>query len=156
MSDEDPTHGDGLRDVVDRMQFRHRLAENLVSESKAYGYTLSIWGAGALLVEEFGAPDIQGVFLYVTGALVGFALLAGIAFTGFFADVEEREWDPVLVVSMVHLVATLGNLVIADRVIALTAALSPLTSFFLVGVQVTVAYNLLLLLENVLAEWIYR
>lgn len=135
------------------MNYRYRIAENLVAESKAYGYTLSVWGAGALLVEAFGVPDVQLVLGYVGGALAGFAILAGFAFGEFFERVEEREWPPGLVVSMVHIVATLGNLLVADGVIALVAGrYPPLVGFFLVGVQVTILYNVLLLLEDVLAE----
>jgi hypothetical protein len=43
------------------MDYRTDLRENLLSESKAYGYTLSVRGAGAMLVRTFGLPRSASV-----------------------------------------------------------------------------------------------
>lgn len=53
-----------------------RLARNLVEESKAYGYTLTILGAGALLIHHYGMPGIVQTGLYIGGALAAIAALS--------------------------------------------------------------------------------
>lgn len=52
------------------MDARQRLAQNLTSESEAYGYTLTIWGTGAILINQFGTPGMTQISLYVGGALL--------------------------------------------------------------------------------------
>lgn len=142
------------------MNYRTRLRDNLLTESKAYGYTLSIWGAGALLIRAFGLPKSIEVIGYIAGALAGFALLVVVAFGGEkgpLYDVEHSDTEAVIAASTIHVVATLGNVVLADALITRLSAslsgLSPLT-FALVGAQVTVGYNLLLLSENVVARFL--
>jgi hypothetical protein len=40
-----------------------------------YGYTISIWSSGAILMHARGAPDVLEVFLFALGALTGFVVL---------------------------------------------------------------------------------
>ncbi len=48
----------------------------MVSASAApYGYTLTVWCTGALLVHFRHPPAVWEVFLFVTGAVLAFALL---------------------------------------------------------------------------------
>jgi hypothetical protein len=103
------------------VEARTRLEADLVAESEAYGYTLSVWGAGAPLVHAFGVPGVERAVAHVAGALVGFAGLALLAFRGLSAEGSPSS----LVASTVHGVAT--------------------------GVLVTVAYNLLLSVEEPVA-----
>jgi hypothetical protein len=70
-----------------------RLASTLRSESSAYGYTLTIWGAGALTIHEYGMPGELSVFAYVGGALLGFAALSWFAFEGPLSHVDEADVD---------------------------------------------------------------
>jgi hypothetical protein len=51
------------------------LSTLLVASAAPYGYTLTIWGSGALLIRSHGAPDVGEVFLFVAGAITGFNLL---------------------------------------------------------------------------------
>lgn len=132
------------------MDFADRLAGNLTAEAQAYGYTLTVWGAGAMLVSAYGPPDVTSVFLYVSGALVGFGALAAVAFGGLFERRDSSPSSTLLAASTIHVAATLGNLavsyaaVVAARGVELPAS----WTFFLVGVQATATYNLLLLLEE--------
>lgn len=135
------------------MDVRTRLEANLVSESEAYGYTLSIWGAGALLVHAFGVPGVERAMAYVAGGLAGFGTLALVAFQGFTAEATVKESPPSLVVSTVHIVATGGTLGAVHLLLVLAGDGRPLV-FFAVGVLATVAYNLLLLLEELLVQWV--
>ena len=130
------------------MDARTRLEANLVSESEAYGYTLSVWGAGALLIHAYGVPDIERALAYVAGALVGFGTLALLAFRGFTAEATVGEVPSSLVASTVHVVATGGILAVVHLLLVLVGEGRPLVAFFATGVLVTVAYNLLLLDEE--------
>lgn len=135
------------------MDLSDRLASNLTAEAQAYGYTLTIWGAGALLVAAYGVPDPTAVFLYVSGALVGFGALAAVAFSGLFERRAPGE-ATLFVASMVHVAATVGNLVVSYLAVvaARRAGLPAGATFFLVGAQATATYNLLLLLEEYAVE----
>jgi hypothetical protein len=49
----------------------------VVSASAApYGFTVSLWSSGALLIHFRGNPNVSDVFLFAAGALVGFGLVA--------------------------------------------------------------------------------
>ena len=48
----------------------------LVSSSAApYGYTISVWSSGAVLIHFRGPPNVGDVFLFAAGALAGFTLI---------------------------------------------------------------------------------
>ena len=52
----------------------------LASASAApYGFTLSVWSSGAILTHFRGAPNVGDVFLFIAGALAGFALVGFLA-----------------------------------------------------------------------------
>lgn len=51
------------------------LSTLLVASAAPYGYTLAIWGSGAMLVRSHGVPDVGDVFMFVAGAIAGFNLL---------------------------------------------------------------------------------
>lgn len=131
------------------MHPRHRLEATLREESRAYGYTLTIWGTGALLIGDIGFPTTVEVFAFATGAVAGFAVLALFAF-GSPLDRIDAERPSTVVVSMIHVVATLGALGCGELLLRLS--LPDAATAFLVAVAVTVAYNLLLLVEQWLAE----
>ena len=139
-----------LNNKLSVMEYRQRLANNLVSESEAYGYTLSIWGAGTLLINAFGSPGVAPVFLFIVGALAAFVTLALIAFNKPFKSVEPRGERRLGAASFIHIVATLGNL-LAAKVLLLLLLRSDVgldISALLIGYQATIMYNLLLLLES--------
>jgi hypothetical protein len=49
----------------------------MVAASAApYGYTISIWSSGAVLMHSHGTPGVADVFAFLAGALTGFGLLA--------------------------------------------------------------------------------
>ena len=79
------------RDRSVRMNPVERLASNLLSESRAYGYTLCIWGGGAMLITQYGTPDLVGIVVFVAGAIVGFGALAAIAFNAAFAAADFEQ-----------------------------------------------------------------
>jgi len=131
------------------MDYRAHLAANLASESEAYGYTLTIWGSGALLIHAYSVPDVARISAFVAGALVGFGVLAGLAFQGFTAEMAVGDSPSSLVVSAIHVLSTGGALAAVSLLLELTQGGPPLAIFFAVGALATVAYNSFLLLEAV-------
>lgn len=86
------------------MELSKRLARNLISESKAYGYTLSVWGGGTILIVHYGMPGIVRIALYVGGALVAMAVLTFVAFGGMFIEQRQPEVRPRFAASMIRVV----------------------------------------------------
>lgn len=127
-----------------------RLAETLVKEGHAYGYTLTVWGAGGLLIHRYGAPGLWEVVGYVLGAVVGFGALAWVAFDGL-ADRATPDRESVRAASMIHVLSTLSALGVAGLLVHLPG-IPPVGTFPLVGFGATVTYNLLLQAERLLPE----
>ena len=134
------------------MNPRQLLAENLSAESEAYGFSLVTWGVGALLIHQIGVPGLAGVLAYLVGAVLGFAALAAVAFDVLLGTVSfERR--PLFVASAIHLLATVGTLLIAHVVIELGGdVFAPVAVFGLGGFCMSVSYNLLLTAETLFAR----
>lgn len=49
------------------------------STAGPYGYTITVWSAGALLIHFRGSPSVWEVFLFAAGAVLAFSLLAIVA-----------------------------------------------------------------------------
>ncbi|MFC6963175.1 hypothetical protein [Halocatena marina] len=132
------------------MNPRKRLGQNLIAESKAYGYTLTIWGSGVILFHHYGTPGILHILSYVGGALVAFAILAFIAFDALFSDVDKEKRPRLIAMSMIHIFASFGNLLVSHIVVVAAVALTipTLPTFLLIGFQATFTYNILLLVEE--------
>ncbi|NEU56156.1 hypothetical protein [Halorussus sp. MSC15.2] len=135
------------------MDARSRLAHNLTAESEAYGYTLTIWGSGAMLIYKVQTPDLFHILLLAFGAILGFGVLGAVAFREIVREPESDE-TPLVVTSMVHVVSTLGNLVVAYLLVrfVVTHSTPGWFAFPLVGFQATVLYNVFLLLEDFLSR----
>jgi hypothetical protein len=71
------TTGDG-RDGIGS-SLRAAMATVVVGSAAPYGYTLSIWSTGAVLVRSYGTPTIGDVFVFVAGAITAFNLLGLLA-----------------------------------------------------------------------------
>lgn len=64
--------------VVNRYLRSLRLA--VTGQASAYGFTLVVWGTGALAIDELGRPGPVEVFAYVGGVLVAAVLIVVGAF----------------------------------------------------------------------------
>ncbi len=65
-------------DLADRLKVRavRRAFVTVVSTSAMpYGYTLTVWGSGALLIHFRGSPAIWEVFMFVAAAVAAFITL---------------------------------------------------------------------------------
>lgn len=138
------------------MHLREQLARNLTAESEAYGYTLSIWGGGAILINQYGTPTLPQIFLYIGGALLAFAVLAAIAFRQLFVAHETTQSRELIIASTIHLIATLGSLGATYLITrtTITSVIPAKGGFLAVGFQLTLTYNLLILAERVIARTI--
>ncbi|WEL23364.1 hypothetical protein [Candidatus Nanohalovita haloferacivicina] len=135
------------------MRFLDNIQDNITDESAAYGYTLSIWGSGALLLNNFTMTP-SAILAFVFGGVVGFALLAAISFRGFFREVESPEVQHIAA-SMIHIFASLGSVLITYLAVTNVESFS-MAFVFLIGAHVTFTYNILLVFEELISEDIYR
>ncbi len=130
------------------MDMFERLREKITKESHAYGYTLTVWASGALLLTGDFNISHTSILMYIFGAVIGFLVLAVIAFKELLAEIEPDD-NKLIVVSMVHLLAALGTVYIAHL---FTKVLSGYTAFFVIGVNATFTFNIFLLLEDYFSE----
>lgn len=56
-------------------RYRRALQQAISSESKAYGFTLVVWGTAAMVTSERGLPGRMGTVAYLGGLLVGMAVV---------------------------------------------------------------------------------
>jgi hypothetical protein len=70
------TRNSGVRTAALELATLRRAFATTVSASAApYGYTLTVWSSGALLIHFRRAPTVWEVFLFLTGAVIAFATL---------------------------------------------------------------------------------
>lgn len=69
-------------DGAPRLGVRYRLGLRKAVGASAgpYGYTLTIWTSGAVLIHNRGVPDTLEAILFAFGAVLGFALVGALAF----------------------------------------------------------------------------
>lgn len=82
-----PSHSGSWRPDGD--QFRAALGTIVSASATPYGYTISLWSSGALLIRLHGLPTVAEIYLFLTGALAGFSLV------GLFAHGALRTRVPV-------------------------------------------------------------
>lgn len=56
-------------------EYRRNLRAALGASAGPYGYTLTIWTTGAVLIHAFGMPSPLDAFLFMAGAVVAFAFV---------------------------------------------------------------------------------
>ncbi|HUN77555.1 MAG TPA: hypothetical protein VMU32_01405 [Solirubrobacteraceae bacterium] len=80
---------------------RAALGSTITASAAPYGYTLTIWSSGAVLIRSHGSPSVGDVFVFVAGALIGFDLL-GLLASGPLARREsiQRRQDRVLAAAL--------------------------------------------------------
>jgi hypothetical protein len=61
---------------IKRSAFKLALGAMMSSSAAPYGYTVSVWGSGAVLISSRSIPNVGDVFLFAAGALCAFNLLA--------------------------------------------------------------------------------
>lgn len=134
--------------MADRKSY---LKSILSGESRAYGFTIAFWGSGALLINEFGAPDIVLALCFGFGAVLGFGMLALTTLRGEGTPSDE---DTLLVLSTIHYLSALGPMVFTHLMI--TLEIETWITFLLSGISVSLLHNLLSVLEHDIAKLVNR
>jgi hypothetical protein len=125
--------------------YLHSLRFALSGQASAYGFTLIIWGTGALAVHQLGQPGPAEVFAYVGGALVAAVLIIAGAF-GIRNTIRE-EHPQRRAYSAMHL-PSVPIAMIAGW--AVTHVLLGWAGFFTAGFVAVLLYELVLSVEIVL------
>jgi hypothetical protein len=63
-----------------RDRYRHSLRKAVGTSAGPYGYTLTIWTTGAVLVHARGMPTTVEALLFMVGAVIGFTVVGAAAF----------------------------------------------------------------------------
>jgi spore maturation protein SpmB len=58
---------------------RAALGTIVAASAAPYGYTVTIWSSGAVLMDFHGTPNVADVFLFITGALGAFGVMGLLA-----------------------------------------------------------------------------
>ncbi|WP_414837272.1 hypothetical protein ACK3SF_03320 [Candidatus Nanosalina sp. VS9-1] len=132
-----------------------RLRENVKSESEAYGYTLSVWGSGALLLQTFDLMALDVLF-FVLGGVIGFSMLAALAFRDILSRVSSTPDTDMVIGSMIHILASLGTVFISYLMITGLEGIELSYLALLIGANTTFTYNILLLIESYVSDDLYR
>jgi hypothetical protein len=64
---------------------RAALSTMVTASAAPYGYTITTWSSGAVLMHTHGTPRVAEVFAFIVGAVAGFAAIALLA-RGALAD----------------------------------------------------------------------
>src|SRR5215218_7262304 len=84
--------------------YRKNLRAVVGSAAAPYGYTLSIWAAGAAIVRVHGSPRRRAGLTFVGGAVLGLAFVAALAYGGIPGQLDQERGHALLWGSL-HLVA---------------------------------------------------
>lgn len=77
---DEPGPGEGLGSVTSHGGVLRAAVGTIATASAApYGYTVSLWSSGALLTHFHGVPGVAAVFLFLAGALLGWAMVGACA-----------------------------------------------------------------------------
>lgn len=90
-------------------RYRRALRVVLSRQQNAYGFTLVVWGTGALTLDELGKPNALAVFAFILGALAGVSLAIALTFglTEPFTQ-KEPERRPFSAIHLLSVPAALG------------------------------------------------
>jgi hypothetical protein len=114
----------------------------LSHQANAYGFTLVVWGTGALAIWQLGKPDPGEVFAFLAGALAAISLIVAFAF-GLWRPFEDPQ-PPRRPFSAMHLASAPAA---AATGWALTLSVSGVAGFFLAAFTASSVYQFLLGIE---------
>ncbi len=63
-----------------RDRYRHGLRKAVGTSAGPYGYTLTVWTTGAVLIHARGVPSTFEALCFMFGAVLGFAAIGALAF----------------------------------------------------------------------------
>jgi hypothetical protein len=132
------------RQLMADTSYRHQLRAVVSASAAPYGYTLTLWTAGAITTHAAGgAPSAVDALLLLVGAVIGFGAVGALAFGGVNRVLTGRA-DGVHVWGGMHLPSVGSSILL---VTVLTALVHGHVVWPLVGGVATVAYLLVLAVQ---------
>ncbi len=116
-----------------------------VSASAApYGYTITVWSSGAVLIHFRGAPNVGDVFGFAIGALAGFSVIGLLAHRGLRAEEVHSPAERILagVLHWFAIGAALGVVALIAQIpdwVAWPLAMFAATTVYLLGASLQLA-----------------
>lgn len=126
--------------------YRRALRVAIRSQANAYGFTLIIWGTGALVIDQLGMPKPVDVFCYIGGALSAATILIAGAFD--LPSALDADDPPLRATSAVHLVSVPVAICAGW---SSTLAIQGWAGYFLAGLVAVLLYEILLSVEIALS-----
>ena len=131
------------------VQFRDQLRSSVAASAAPYGYTLTVWGTGAVSVEELGAPGLGGALLFLSGAVLAFVITEAAAYGSLRVTPMRGETPTVSILGNAHWAAA-GVPILAAW--ALDKLIAGLAAWPVVGFVATTGYLTLNALQTALAS----
>jgi hypothetical protein len=128
---------------------RDQLRSSVAASSAPYGYTLTVWGSGAVAISQLGSPGAFQVLLLIAGAVAGFVLVEAAAYGSLSIRPASGEPTQMVLVGNAHLLSAGGAVVL---VWALLHAVTTGVGWLVAGFAATVAYLVVSAAQTKLAE----
>ena len=87
------------------MTLRAALGTMVAASAAPYGYTVSLWSSGAVLMHFHGSPDVAEVFGFIAGALTGFGIMGLLARGALARDESLHDARDRVLAGMFHWLA---------------------------------------------------
>jgi hypothetical protein len=137
-----------------RDRYRHGLRKAVGTSAGPYGYTLTVWTTGAVLIHARGVPTTAEALLFMVGAVAAFASTGALAFRAN-PNVKARATSHPVLWGSFHFVPVAASVGIASLVAHFVqgAAAWPLAGFTATGIYLTcVAAQITFFEEQVFEE----
>ena len=128
--------------------YRTHLKTVVATSAAPYGYTLTIWTSGAVATHARGIPTAWDALLLLVGAVLGFAIVAALAYGHPSELLASREHGSVRLWGGFHLVSV--GLAIGAAALVTTVVKDPVV-WMIVGLAATVVYLVVIALQFTLA-----
>lgn len=123
------------------MDYRQHLRAVVAASAAPYGYTLTLWTAGAVTSHAMGLPSAIDALLLLTGAVTGFAVVGGYAFGSINGVLMPTTRGEIRVWGGVHLPSVGSSILL---VALITRTLSGPLAWTAVGFVATSTYLLVI------------
>lgn len=134
-----------------RPSFRHALSAVAAQAAIAYGYTLTIWSSGAVLIDIDGKPRVVDVFLFIAGAVTAFLLVELVATSGLSDSESTGSRKGTLVTGSLTVISAgvavgcatiVGEILSGDKIWPLASFAATLAYLMLAGTQLWLSERL--------------
>ncbi|WP_049774171.1 MULTISPECIES: hypothetical protein [unclassified Nocardioides] len=123
------------------MDYRHHLRAVVAASAAPYGYTLTLWTAGAVASHAEGLPSALDALLLLTGAVTAFGVVGGYAFGGINGVLAPGTQGEIRVWGGVHLPSVGSSILLVSLI---TETLHGIWVWPVVGFVATSTYLLVI------------